>query len=243
MRCPNCNEEIPNDSKFCFACGEAVSTVKKKTSEISLVCRRCGGELSIQSSKNTVLFCPYCGAKELIPESDYVKVEKHRSDNRRRVEYRKTDAQKDVEINKVDKDYKLRRAELKAKKDRSDNVLTIFSLGLLGVMVVGMLLWVGIDTIETNRTERHNRELLANGEIIMSSFTYSEYEGMNYSEAVEKLNTDGFTNVTLLKEKTGMFSKNKENMVISVKINDEPIETQKAYKPNVVVKVTYYSND
>lgn len=243
MRCPNCKEEIPNNSRFCYACGEQITNNTNNIQEISLICKECGGQLNVNQTNGTVLFCPYCGAKALIPDSDYVKVEKHRSDNARRIAYRKTDANKDVELNRSDNNYKIRKAEIKAKRERGDNLVLIFMWGLIGVMTLGMLIWAGVDSIESNRTERHNRELLANGDIIMSSFTYSEYEGMYYEEAIEKLENDGFNNVVLLKEKPGIFSKDKVNTVISVKINDELIETKKAYDPNVIVKVTYYSND
>ncbi|MER2081425.1 MAG: hypothetical protein ABS876_07880 [Ruminococcus sp.] len=53
---------------------------------IVLKCRSCGGVLVVDSdSEQTILICPYCGLKELIRESDTVKVEKLR----RQTEFRK----------------------------------------------------------------------------------------------------------------------------------------------------------
>lgn len=40
---------------------------------ISLRCKECGGTIEVDSSKN-VTFCPYCGSKSIIPESDQVKI-------------------------------------------------------------------------------------------------------------------------------------------------------------------------
>ena len=40
---------------------------------ISLKCKDCGGIVEVDPSKN-VLFCPYCGSKAMIPESDKVKI-------------------------------------------------------------------------------------------------------------------------------------------------------------------------
>ena len=40
---------------------------------ISLKCKDCGGIVEVDPSKN-VLFCPYCGSKSMIPESDQVRI-------------------------------------------------------------------------------------------------------------------------------------------------------------------------
>ncbi len=40
---------------------------------ISLKCKECGGIVEADPSKS-VLYCPYCGSKEMIPESDQVKI-------------------------------------------------------------------------------------------------------------------------------------------------------------------------
>ena len=39
---------------------------------IRMVCRKCGSNMDTDGDRQ-VLFCPYCGAKELLVESDYVK--------------------------------------------------------------------------------------------------------------------------------------------------------------------------
>lgn len=39
---------------------------------ISLKCKRCNGTLTVDEGKS-ILACPYCGAKELIIESDLLK--------------------------------------------------------------------------------------------------------------------------------------------------------------------------
>lgn len=40
-----------------------------------LKCEECGGIMDINEDKK-ILFCPYCGSKELIEESDEVKIAK-----------------------------------------------------------------------------------------------------------------------------------------------------------------------
>ena len=48
---------------------------------ISLRCKECGGIIEVDRSKN-VLFCPYCGSKSIIPESDQVKIAKIKAEER-----------------------------------------------------------------------------------------------------------------------------------------------------------------
>lgn len=48
---------------------------------ISLKCKDCGGIIDADPSKN-VLFCPYCGSKSMIPESDQVRIARIKANER-----------------------------------------------------------------------------------------------------------------------------------------------------------------
>ena len=48
IKCPNCNQENPDDSKFCSTCGKKL--------EVLLTCPSCGGQAAYGSA-----FCPHCG--------------------------------------------------------------------------------------------------------------------------------------------------------------------------------------
>lgn len=48
---------------------------------ISLKCKDCGGIIDADPSKN-VLFCPYCGSKSMIPESDQVRIARIKAEER-----------------------------------------------------------------------------------------------------------------------------------------------------------------
>lgn len=48
---------------------------------ISLKCKDCGGIVEVDPSKN-VLFCPYCGSKSMIPESDQVRIARIKANER-----------------------------------------------------------------------------------------------------------------------------------------------------------------
>lgn len=48
---------------------------------ISLRCKECGGIIEADPGKS-VLSCPYCGSKEMIPESDQVKIARIKANER-----------------------------------------------------------------------------------------------------------------------------------------------------------------
>ena len=54
--CPNCNAELPGESKFCNVCGTEIKLVQKEPR--GKVCKSCGAQL-----ENDQKFCTECGAK------------------------------------------------------------------------------------------------------------------------------------------------------------------------------------
>ena len=68
MKCAHCGKEISPTSRFCTYCGNKVSASSAEIKTKKMKCNACGGVLSIHEDKQ-VLFCPYCGSKELINES------------------------------------------------------------------------------------------------------------------------------------------------------------------------------
>lgn len=61
MKCPHCDKQISDDSKFCMFCGgEIVKEEPKEEIEetISIKCSKCGAEV-----RKDALFCPVCGNK------------------------------------------------------------------------------------------------------------------------------------------------------------------------------------
>ena len=49
MKCPNCNKEVTDDTKFCPECGCKLA---------KNVCPKCGNEIEANTK-----FCPECGEK------------------------------------------------------------------------------------------------------------------------------------------------------------------------------------
>ena len=58
MKCPKCQFENPDDSKFCLECGE----------KIEITCPQCGKTLPIASK-----FCNECGHKLDAPQKEFSK--------------------------------------------------------------------------------------------------------------------------------------------------------------------------
>ena len=93
MFCLNCGSNITGGAKFCPVCGTKyintnVNGTIQNINTILLKCKNCNGELSINEDRQ-IMLCPYCGGKELIVESDVIKVAKITSNAYRDVELRK----------------------------------------------------------------------------------------------------------------------------------------------------------
>ena len=60
----------------------------KTITSIQLKCKNCDRTLLIEKNKD-ILFCPYCGSKELIIESDAVKIQKIKLQTYKEIELEK----------------------------------------------------------------------------------------------------------------------------------------------------------
>lgn len=78
-----------------------------------------------------VLFCPYCGSKELIPESDTVKIERIRTGAYRDVELGKQDVAKEMQMNEYE--YEKWKAEFEEEKRQREEKEGW--LGVVGIFV------------------------------------------------------------------------------------------------------------
>lgn len=97
---------------------------------ISLRCKHCEGILDIEEGRD-VLFCPYCGSKELIPESDTVKIERIRTGAYRDVELGKQDVAKEMQMNEYE--YEKWKAEFEEEKRQREEKEGW--LGVVGIFV------------------------------------------------------------------------------------------------------------
>ena len=60
MKCPHCDKQISDDSKFCMFCGEEIveEEPEEKEESVSVKCEKCGAEVRKEAK-----FCPVCGNK------------------------------------------------------------------------------------------------------------------------------------------------------------------------------------
>ena len=109
MFCSNCGKELKADSNFCCNCGKKVNSNTKH-----LVCQKCGGTMDFYDKQN-VLFCAYCGSKEIIIESDYIKSEYIKNQRIENIEHDRN--QSKIELEKQKWDYKLKKEKIRNKYD------------------------------------------------------------------------------------------------------------------------------
>ena len=110
MYCLWCGAQIDDSASHCPKCGQStwpeekplttdekmspdpgLTNLGKSVSEgspILMKCKACGGTLEADPDR-PVLVCPYCGEKELVWESDAVKVERIRNNTHREIEMEK----------------------------------------------------------------------------------------------------------------------------------------------------------
>lgn len=84
--------------KFCPECGSPIAQQNTAQNAMYLKCKNCNGEMEIYENQS-LLCCPYCGSKEVIMESDVVKIAKIKTGAYRDIEMTKQYTA--VELNKI----------------------------------------------------------------------------------------------------------------------------------------------
>ncbi|MBE5790275.1 MAG: hypothetical protein E7325_11660 [Clostridiales bacterium] len=77
----NLNIDDTANNKNISACDQ---TKRSSGGRIRLSCQKCGSSMELDKNK-PILFCPYCGAKELLTESDYVKEARINADAKEKI--------------------------------------------------------------------------------------------------------------------------------------------------------------
>lgn len=128
MFCYKCGYKANDGDRFCKECGTILHQQKERQT-IKLTCEDCGGILEVDADK-TVLTCPYCGSKKLIPENDEVtiaRINKAADEGRMRHEKEMREYEEEIRVKK------------EQEKDR-DFRLALKGFAVLVVFVI--LLWV-----------------------------------------------------------------------------------------------------
>lgn len=116
MNCRKCGAVLSEGVTFCSKCGQKVADDSPKT--IQLKCRDCGGIMTSEE-ENTILCCPYCGSKELIPESDDVKIERIKSQTYKDIELEKIKYMSEKEKRESDREQEKEREQERKRFSKS----------------------------------------------------------------------------------------------------------------------------
>jgi hypothetical protein len=83
MNCPNCQTVLPDDAKFCFACGKPITAAPAPapaaaapTGPVELKCKSCGAPLHPVFGE-MVMSCEYCGASVSLAGGNWKEISKH----------------------------------------------------------------------------------------------------------------------------------------------------------------------
>ena len=120
-KCKKCGADIPDNVKFCPECGTA-ALGSFAGGSIVMKCRQCNGTLTMEK-EGDVLFCPYCGSKELLLDSDPVAVEKIKQ----QTEFKKWE-----------------REDLKEEKKKKEQQEHKYKFGAFGVISIICAVFFGI---------------------------------------------------------------------------------------------------
>ena len=126
MFCSKCGNELRANDSFCSKCGAEVNTQSNNT--VHLTCKNCGSSMTFDDDKQIVA-CPYCGSKELLIESDDVKIERIKS---------QTILNKEKMANEFELE-KDRLAEEKEQRQLKQNA-KIVTIGLVVVAIIWIIL-------------------------------------------------------------------------------------------------------
>ena len=194
MECTVCGANNAKKNRFCFSCGAELSSDNSSSNQTqikSLICKGCGGHLDFNNN-DTVLFCPFCGSKELVIESDNVKI--HKMTNNRV-----------MAKNSMDHEYKMAESKRRAEqRKRDDHMTAVFMIGVGILCVIGIIAGA-MTSINMENKKAEIAQHIKDGTLIQASYNSSELEDRTYAEVIAILEKDGFKNILTVKEKTGLF--------------------------------------
>lgn len=128
MLCSKCGNELSDGDIFCSKCGVKIGANCQRTTH--LICQHCGSVM--EYDERQIVACSYCGSKELVGESDGVKIERIKG---------KTVLAREKQANDFELEKERYAEELRRKKNREDwKVLgifyAIFFIFIASVMVI-----------------------------------------------------------------------------------------------------------
>ena len=130
MFCSKCGNELRANDSFCSKCGAEVNTQSNNT--VHLTCKNCGSSMTFDDDKQIVA-CPYCGSKELLIESDDVKIERIKS-------------QTILNKEKMANEFELEKDRLTEEKEQRQLKRSAKAVGILWgiIILIFFILWLNV---------------------------------------------------------------------------------------------------
>ncbi len=203
---------------------------------ISLKCRSCGGVLNVNADRD-ILCCPYCGSKQLIPESDDIKKQRIKSEAYKNVEYEKQRTYREIELEreKTKRDVELEKQKTERKKEYSD-IKKLF-LGLVAIIIFFVVWGVFYNSLSDSDSSTV---------IISVPNSAKHYKGEQYQSVIVELRDAGFMNIQaqglkdLKNGLEGLFKK--EGTIEKISINGvTDFKKDDRFDANATIRITYHS--
>lgn len=134
MYCKKCGAKISDTSRFCSECGASVNYQQKEL--ISLTCKKCGGTLEVKAGQ-PMLYCPYCGEKALISESDKVTIQRIWSTTRQNVVKEKETTKREIPKTELEMLKEKNRHEIEMKEQDKKEMMFAFKY-IIGICAAGI---------------------------------------------------------------------------------------------------------
>ena len=99
----------------------------------SMKCKSCGGILDLSQDRE-ILFCPYCGSRELIEVSDEVRKERIRAETKRGIEKDKGENRRGTLVDLYEARQKRRQQKIEEKQKEREDERKVFPV-LIALMI------------------------------------------------------------------------------------------------------------
>lgn len=232
MYCNNCGARLSDNSKFCNNCGNQVDSVSASGNyTMQLKCKNCGGVMSIDPNRQ-IMSCPYCDSRELMVESDNVKIQNIKSKAYTAVENTKNFIHRDIEYGKLKTQKDIEK--IKANKETFDQKIGLI---LFASSFMFLLALLGFASCMAEEEEKERKNKI---EITVSD---SDFWNVDYKEAVAQFEDMGFTDIETKGNEdliNGWIVS--ENSVDKITINgDEDFSEGDFFDKDAKVRIYYHS--
>lgn len=188
-------------------------------------CPVCGAGLDMNINNTNTIFCPYCGSQLVVDRNESVTTKKIIIQKEIKIHTRYTD------------DADVLEAKLKDKQnERKYKYKKIYILGSLLCLSI-LAFWMGIIVIFDKAEEK---KAISSGQIKVG-MSSSDLEGKKYEGIKEKLEAQGFSNITLIDLQDADMDENEPDTIESVTINgDVHFYSTKYYDPDAKIIISYH---